>query len=108
MHDAGATADELAAAQDYLTGNFPLRLDSTAKLADLFARIEYFGLGHDYITTYAERVRSVSLADVKRVAQAHLRPDALVAVVVGPQDALAGSGIVASAAVPASGAVAAP
>ncbi len=108
MHDTGATADELAAAQDYLTGNFPLRLDSTAKLADLFARIEYFGLGPGYITTYAERVRAVSSADVKRVAQAHLRPDALVTVVVGPRETLAGSGIVESAGMPSNGAVAAP
>ncbi len=94
MHAKGAKAEELAAAQDYLTGNFPLHLDSTAKLADLFARLEYFELGADYLTQYPERIRAVSIADVARVARRHLKPESLVTAVVGPASRLAEQGIV--------------
>ncbi len=93
LHDEGATEEELAAAKDYLTGNFPMKLDSTAKIAGLLAQMQYFGLGDDYIERYAERVRAVTLDDVKRAARAHLHPDALVQVVVGPRADLEKQGI---------------
>lgn len=93
LHDQGATEAELVAAKDYLTGNFPLRLDSTGKLAGFLGQVEYFGLGDDYIERYAERVRAVSLDDVKRAAAKYLQPDALVQVVVGPATKLAEQGI---------------
>ncbi|MBY0279457.1 insulinase family protein [Candidatus Binatia bacterium] len=117
LHDEGATEAELVAAKDYLTGNFPLRLDSTGKLAGFLGQVEYFGLGDDYIERYAERVRAVSLDDVKRAAAKYLQPDALVQVVVGPASKLAEQGITptpgtavgvaAPAAAPAGGATAA-
>jgi zinc protease len=93
LHDEGATPEELQAAQDYLTGNFPLRLDSTGKLAGFLGQIEYFGLGDDYIERYAERVRAVTLEDVRAAAKKYLQPDALVEVVVGPAAKLAEQGI---------------
>jgi zinc protease len=93
LHDEGATDAELKAAKDFLTGNFPLRLDSTGKLAGFLGQIEYFGLGDDYIERYAERVRAVTLDDVKKAAAKYLQPDALVQVVVGPSAKLAAQGI---------------
>lgn len=96
LHDEGATDAELTAAKDYLTGNFPLRLDSTGKLAGFLGQVEYFGLGDDYIERYAERVRAVTLDDVKKAAAKYLQPDALVQVVVGPQAKLAEQGIAAT------------
>ncbi len=93
LHDEGATAEELEAAKAYLTGSFPLRLDSTGKLGAFLAQVQYFGLGDDYIARYAERVRAVSVEDVRRAAATYLHPDALVQVVVGPRGALADQGI---------------
>jgi zinc protease len=89
LHRNGATVAELDQAKDYLTGNFPLRLDSTGKLAGFLGQVEYFGLGDDYIEKYAERVRAVTLDDVKRAAGKYLHPDAMVQVVVGPAAQLA-------------------
>ncbi len=93
LHDEGATAEELEAAKDFLTGNFPMKLDSTSKLAGLLAQIQFFGLGDDYIERYAERVRAVTLDDVRNAARKHLDPDALVEVVVGPAAELKKQGI---------------
>ena len=102
LHDEGATEEELAAAKDYLTGSFPMKLDSTAKIAGMLAQMQYFGLGDDYIDRYAERVRAVTLDDVRRAAREHLRPDALVQVVVGPKAELEKQGIVGDPATSAS------
>jgi zinc protease len=88
LHDEGATDAEIEAAKDYLTGSFPLRLDSTSKLASFLAQVQYFGLGDDYIERYADRVRSVTSEDVRRAAARYLQPDALVQVIVGPRAAL--------------------
>jgi zinc protease len=93
IHKEGALAEELSSAQDYLTGNFPLALDSTTKLAGLLAQIEYFGIGDDYIDTYADRIRAISLEDVQQAAKKHLAPEDLIVVVVGPQDELESQGL---------------
>jgi len=93
IHEHGVTREELEAAQDYLTGNFPLSLDSTSKLTGFLAQIEYFGLGDDYIETYGDRIRAVSAEDVGEAARKYLDPDALVQVVVGPEAALAAQGL---------------
>lgn len=103
LHDEGATEAELNAAKNYLTGNFPLRLDSSGKLAGFLGQIEYFGLGDDYIERYSERVRAVTLDDVKKAAAKYLHPDALVQVVVGPQAKLAEQGITSAAVAASSG-----
>lgn len=93
IHEEGVTEEELVAAQDYLTGNFPLSLDSTSKLTSFLAQIEYFGLGDDYIETYGDRVRAVSTEDVADAARKYLHPDALVQVVVGPEAELTSQGL---------------
>jgi zinc protease len=100
LHDEGATEEELAAAKDYLTGSFPLRLDSTSKLAGLLAQVQYFGLGDDYVERYAERVRAVGVEDVRRAAAKYLSPQALVQVVVGPRQALSDQGLASSPSAP--------
>jgi zinc protease len=97
LHQDGATEEELQGAKDYLTGNFPLRLDSTGKLAGFLGQVEYFGLGDDYIERYGERVRAVTLEQVKAAAQKYLAPDALVQIVVGPAAKLAEQGITGTA-----------
>lgn len=74
--------DELAGAKLYLTGSFPLRLDSTAKIAGFLAQVEFFDLGPDYADTYVQRINGVTKDDVLRVARQYLHPDDLQLVVV--------------------------
>jgi len=80
------TDDELSEAKRYLTGSFPLKLDSTRKIAGFLAQVEFYGLGHDYADTYGERINAVSKDDVLRVAQRYLKPDDLILVVVAKLD----------------------
>lgn len=88
LHEEGVTQAELDQAKAFLTGSFPLRLDSIAKLTGFLAQVEYFGLGDDYIERYAERVGAVTVEAVARAAREHLHPERLVEVIVGPEKAI--------------------
>ncbi len=77
------TDRELKLAKDYLVGSFPLRLDTSAKVADFVVAIEEQGLGLDYADRYKERVARVTAADVQRVAAKYFAPDTFSRVVVG-------------------------
>ena len=76
---------ELAEAKAYLIGSFPLRLDTTAKLASLLSSVEYYRLGLDYFQKYPEYIRKVSREDVLRAAQKYLDPKNYALVVVAKQ-----------------------
>jgi zinc protease len=78
----GPSADELAAAQANLTGSFPLRLDSNRKILDNVAAIGFYGLPLDYLDHYQERVRAVTVADIKAAFARHIQPADLVTVIV--------------------------
>ncbi|HYL80560.1 MAG TPA: pitrilysin family protein, partial [Candidatus Acidoferrum sp.] len=66
---------ELRDAKAYLTGSYPLRLDTSGKIGRLLANIEYFGLGLDYVDRFPALVDAVTVADVQRVARRYLDPD---------------------------------
>ena len=75
MRDQPVSDTELNDAKAFLTGSFPLRLDTSDKIARLLANIEYFGLGLDYTDRFPGLVNAVTVADVQRVAQRYLDPD---------------------------------
>lgn len=88
MRDTGPTGKELAAAKTYLTGSFPLNLNSTARIASILVSIQLDHLGIDYLDRRAALIDKVTLADAKRVARRLLEPDGLFFVVVGAPDNL--------------------
>ena len=48
IREAPVTDQELREAKSFLIGSFPLRLDSSAKLAQVLAQVEFYGLGLEY------------------------------------------------------------
>ncbi|MBD0315712.1 MAG: insulinase family protein [Nitrospiraceae bacterium] len=83
MREAPVSDQELAEAKSFLMGSFPLRLDSTAKLAQVLAQVEFFGLGFEYFTQYPKWIDRVTKEDVLRVAKQYLDPQRYALVVVG-------------------------
>lgn len=77
------TDKELEGARKYLTGSFPLRLDTQAKLAGFLAQVEFYDLGYDYADTYTSRIMAVTKEDIQRVAKKYLNPDNYTLVAVG-------------------------
>jgi zinc protease len=83
MARAPVSDDELRLAKEYLIGSFPLRLDTTAKVADFVLAIEVQGLGLDYADRYKASIARVTAADVQRVATRFFAPDTFSRIVVG-------------------------
>jgi predicted Zn-dependent peptidase len=83
------TEKELRDAQNYLTGIFPIRLETLDGLIDQLIQIKMHDLPDDYLQTYRERVSAVTREEVQRVARRYVTPDIAAIVVVGDADALA-------------------
>ena len=73
---------ELERAKKYLSGSFPLRLDTQRELVDFISKCEYYGLGMDYAERYLSLISSVSRQEVLRVAQRYLHPEKYILAVV--------------------------
>jgi zinc protease len=83
IRETPVSDQELAEAKSFLMGSFPLRLDSTAKLAQVLAQVEFYGLGFEYFTQYPTWIERVTKEDVQRVAKQYLDPQRYALVVVG-------------------------
>ena len=88
MAEEGPTAEELADAKTYLTGNFALNLSSTGKIADILVAMQAQNLGIDYIDRRSGFFEKVTLAQVKKVARELFNPEELTMVVVGQPEGL--------------------
>jgi zinc protease len=80
----GVTPREVDEAVAYLTGRFPLRLETNGGVAEILWAMEFFNLGQDYIDRYAEYYRAVTAQQVNQAARSHLHPDRATVVVAGP------------------------
>jgi len=81
----GPTPDEVDAAQRYLTGSFPLKLESNQDLKDQLTTIGFYHLGTDYLDRYLQRVREVDAAEIGRAMRERLDPARMVTVIVGAE-----------------------
>ena len=80
------TDKELEDAKSYLTGSFPLRIDSNSKIAGFNLAVEYYGLGLDYVDKYPAIINAVTKEDILRVAKKYLDTRNYVLVVVGDME----------------------
>ena len=74
---------ELSDAQAYLTGSFPLTIETPSAIAMQVLSAVFFGLDLQELQTFRERVNAVTVDDVQRVARTYLHPDRLSIVLVG-------------------------
>ena len=79
----GVTAEELQAAQTYLTGAYPLRFDGNSQISRILVGMQRIGLGLDYINTRNAKINAVTLSEINQVAAQLLKPEALNFVVAG-------------------------
>jgi len=80
------SGNELADAKAYLTGSFPLKMDTYSKIAGILTAVEIYGLGLDYPQKYPGLINSVTREDIQRVAVKYLHPDTMAIVVVANQE----------------------
>jgi len=74
---------ELADAQAYLAGSFPLTIETPNDIATIVMNALFYELPLDEISTFRERVQSITPDDIQRVARLYIKPDRLSIVLVG-------------------------
>ncbi len=74
---------ELDGAKAYLTGSFPLTIETPESIAMQVVNALFYGLPLAELQNFRERVNAVTPDDIQRVAKALLRPDRLSVVLVG-------------------------
>jgi zinc protease len=89
----GATRAEVDDAITYLTGSFPLDLDSNVKIANVLHAYQTAGRDIDYINRRNALIRAVTLEDVNRVARRLFAPENFTFVVVGQPEGLEASSL---------------
>jgi zinc protease len=90
----GPADAEMEDAKDYLTGVFPVRLETNAGVAGQLLSAEAYGLGLDYIERYTSIVRAVTREQAAAAAKQYLRPERGYALVIAgaytPKESAAG------------------
>jgi zinc protease len=74
---------ELADAQAYLAGSFPLTLETPDAIAAQVLNALFYGLPLSDIENYRELVNKITPDDIQRVARLYMKPDRLSVVLVG-------------------------
>ena len=76
-------AEEIEKAKNYLALLLPRTFETTESLAGSLAQVFVYNLPADYYTTYTDRIRAVTPADVQRAAERYIQPDKFAIVIVG-------------------------
>lgn len=74
---------EINDAKSYLTGVFPIRLETQEGMIDQLVQIKMLNLPNDYLQTYRDNVQAVTIDDIQRVATSYVNPDQAAIVIVG-------------------------
>jgi zinc protease len=83
MGRESVTSRELDSAKSYLIGSYPLRTDTSGKMAGLLVSVEENELGLDWPDRFKAGVSRVTAADVRRVATTYMDSATLSSVIVG-------------------------
>jgi len=89
LKDEPVDPRELRGAKDYIEGSFPITIETPSNIALLVLNQLFYGLDLKDLQTFPQRVDRVSVADLQRVANLYLKPDALTIVLVGDASAFA-------------------
>lgn len=92
MADTGPTQEDLDNAKSYLVGSYPLRFDTSNKIANQMLGVMVEEIGIDYFDKRNKLIEAVTLDDVKRVAKKWLTTDDLIVLIVGKPDGVKSSG----------------
>lgn len=83
---APVSEEELARAKDAVLNSFVFNFQSPAQTLSRLIRYEYYDYPEDFVFQYRQAVLDTSAEDILQAAQAHLKPEDLVILVVGNAD----------------------
>ena len=65
----GPTEEELDKGKKYLVGSYPLRFDTSAKIAGQLVHIQMDGFGPEWLIERNRLIQAVTMEDARRVAK---------------------------------------
>ncbi len=83
LADAPVPEAELTSAKTFITGAFPLEVETAAGTAGKVLEALRFGYGRDFLEHYNEQISKVTAADLQRFARERMHPDTMTIVLVG-------------------------
>ncbi len=82
------TDEELETVKNYMTGIFPLQLETANAVASRVINLKLYDLPRDYYNTYISKINSLSKQDILDAAKKYIHPDKLSIVVSGDAGAI--------------------
>lgn len=83
MRDELVTEDELQNIKNFITGNFPLQLETPNAIASKLINLKLYGIEDDYYSTYLSKVNAITREEIKETAEKYLHPDNMVISIAG-------------------------
>ncbi|HYG62554.1 MAG TPA: insulinase family protein [Thermoanaerobaculia bacterium] len=80
---------ELTGRKGFITGAFPLEIETPEGIAGKVVEAMFFGLGKDFIESYNDRIEAVTAAELQRFAANAMNPSHSTIVLVGNASAFA-------------------
>lgn len=75
IRDTLPSKDEMTMVKNYLTGLFPIQLETPQQVAGRVVAIELYNLPANYYRNYRENIRKITARDIKTVARKYIRPE---------------------------------
>ena len=83
MREEAVSEEELDKVKRYVTGSFPLQIETPSQVAQRIITIELYGLEKTYYNSFNSSVLALTPDDIQQAAIKHLDPDAAVIVAAG-------------------------
>ncbi|MBC8032481.1 MAG: insulinase family protein [Pyrinomonadaceae bacterium] len=74
---------EISDAKSYLTGVYPIRLETQEGLIDQLVQIKMFDLPANYLELYRDQIQKVTVEEILSVARKYVKPEEAAIVIVG-------------------------
>jgi zinc protease len=83
IRDEAVSKEEIINAKSYLSGVFPIRIETQDGLIDQLVNQKMFNLPDDYLRNYRDQVNAVTIEQIQSMAQKYVTPNEAAVVIVG-------------------------
>ncbi len=81
----GPTSEEIEHAKKNITGSFPLKIDSNAKIVENLFVTGFYDMPLDYLDRFNANIMAVSKQDIKDAFERRVKPEQLIRIIVGAE-----------------------
>ena len=91
IKNKNVSVEELRDVKNYISGNFPMQLETPNEIASKAIGLKLYELDDDYYSTYLQKVNQLTRDDIRRAAELYLHPENLIISIAGDVKALKSS-----------------